>query len=64
MEGSKKKLCSQRIKTVSGLRGPSSSVVRSLAAGAKGSGFNSPVAQHVQRLVSQASSYGAVGSLS
>ena len=43
-----------------GLGGP---VVRPLAAGAKVPGFESPIAQHVQRLISWAFMYGAVGSL-
>ena len=38
-------------------------MVRPLAARAKGLGFDSPIAQHVQRLISQAFTYGAVGSL-
>ena len=40
-----------------GLGGP---VVRPLAAHAKGLGFDSPIAQHVQRLISRAFMYGAV----
>ena len=43
-----------------GLGGP---VVRPLAAHAKGPGFDSPIAQHIQRLISLAFTYGAVGSL-
>ena len=38
-------------------------VVRLLAAHVKDLGFNSPVAQHIQRLISHAFTYGAVGSL-
>ena len=38
-------------------------VVRPLAARAKGPEFDSPIAQHVQGLISQAFTYGAVGSL-
>ena len=45
------------------LRGLGGPVVRPLAARAKGSGFDFPIAQHVQRLISQAFMYGAVVSL-
>ena len=38
-------------------------VVRPLAARAKDPGFDFPIAQHVQRLISRAFMYGAVGSL-
>ena len=43
-----------------GLGGP---VVTPLAARAKGPGFDSPIAQYVQRLISQIFRYSAVGSL-
>ena len=36
---------------------------RSLAAGANGPGFDFPIAQHVQRVTSQAFTYGEIGSL-
>ena len=38
-------------------------VVRPLAAHAKGLKFDSPITQHVQRLISRAFTYGSVGSL-
>ena len=38
-------------------------LLRSLAAHAKGPGFDSLIAQHVQILISQAFTYGTVGSL-
>ena len=38
-------------------------VVRPLAVRAKGPGFNSPIAQHVQILIFSAVTYGAVDSL-
>ena len=45
---------------IHGLGGPA---VRPLAARAKGPGFYSSIAQHIQRLISRAFTYGAVGSL-
>ena len=44
-------------------RGLGRPVVRPLAARAKGPGFDYPNAQHVQRFISRACTYGAVGSL-
>ena len=38
-------------------------MVKSLDARAKSMGFDSPITQHVQRLISRAFMYGAVGSL-
>ena len=38
-------------------------MVRPLAAGADGPGFDSPIAPHVLILISRAFTYGAVGSL-
>ena len=43
-----------------GLGGP---VVRPLTVHAKGPGFDSPIAQHVQRLIFRAFTYSTVGSL-
>ena len=43
--------------------GLGSSVVRPLAAGAKGPVFNSPFTQHFQRFISRTFVYNAVGSL-
>ena len=48
---------------IASLRGLDGPVVRPLAARAKSSGFDLPIAQHVQRLISRAFAYGAVGSL-
>ena len=38
-------------------------VVRPMVASAKGPGLDSPITQHVQRVISRALTYGAVGSL-
>ena len=38
-------------------------MVRPLAAREKGPGFDYPIARHVQRFISRAFTYGAVGSL-
>ena len=46
-----------------GIMGLSSAVVRPPSAGAKGPGFDSPVAQHVQRLIYRVFTYGAVDSM-
>ena len=50
----------RHVETIRGLGGP---VVRTLAARAKGPGFDSSIIQHVQRLISRVFTYGgAVGS--